>query len=56
LSDVGGTIGPALLSAVTAAATLAAGLVATGAVALLGAGLLGHWIPRAGARPTRRTP
>lgn len=45
LSDVGGTAGPALLSLVTAAASLAAGIGACGVLALLGAALLARWIP-----------
>ncbi len=46
LSDIGGTGGPALLSAVTAAATLAAGIGASAWLAFLGAAILGYWIPR----------
>lgn len=45
LSDIGGTAGPALLSLVTAVASLAAGIGASGALALLGAALLARWIP-----------
>lgn len=50
LSDIGGTGGPALLSAVTAAATLAAGIGASGGLAFLGAAILGYWIPRVRAQ------
>ena len=47
LSDIGGTAGPALLSAVTALFALAVGVAATGALAWVGAAMLGYWIPRA---------
>ena len=45
LSDIGSTAGPALLSLVTAAASLAAGIGACGVLALLGAALLARWVP-----------
>lgn len=47
LSDLGGTAGPAILSVVTAVATLAAGIAASGGLAFAGAAILGYWIPRA---------
>lgn len=45
LSDVGGSCGPALLSALVATASLAGGIAVTGALAMLAATLLGVWIP-----------
>lgn len=47
MSDVGSTAGPALLSAVTALASLAAGVAVTGLLALAGGVVLWYWIPRA---------
>jgi hypothetical protein len=47
LSDSGSVGSPALLSAVTAAVSLAAGILATGALAFIGAVTLWYWIPRA---------
>lgn len=49
VADIGASAGPALLSALTAAASLAAGVFATGALAFVAAGVLGYWIPRAAA-------
>lgn len=46
MSDIGATLGPAMLSAVTAAAALGPAIVASGGLALLAAALLGYWIPR----------
>lgn len=45
MSDIGASCGPALLSLLTAAVSLAGGIAATGALALLAAGLLARWIP-----------
>ena len=47
LTDTGTMAGPALLSLVTALATLSAGIWATAALGFLGAGVLWYWIPRA---------
>ncbi|BBE23813.1 hypothetical protein MN0502_26960 [Arthrobacter sp. MN05-02] len=47
LTDAGTMGGPALLSLVTALATLSAGIWATAALGFLGAGVLWYWIPRA---------
>jgi MFS family permease len=52
LSDVGTIGGPALLSAVTAAASLAFGIGATGLLAFAGGAALWYWIPRV-AHPPR---
>ncbi|MPY09992.1 MFS transporter [Arthrobacter bussei] len=46
-TDVGNMSGPALLSLVTALATLSAGIWATAALGFLGAAVLWYWIPRA---------
>ncbi len=46
MADLGSTSGPALLSAVTAATTLAGGIVCIALVAFAAAGALGYWIPR----------
>jgi MFS family permease len=51
LSDMGTIGGPALLSAVTAAASLAIGIGATGLLAFVGGAALWYWIPRA-TRPS----
>ena len=48
MSDIGATCGPALLSFLVATTSLAAGIAVTGGVALLAAGQLAWWIPRAG--------
>ena len=45
LSDLGGSCGPALLSALVATASLAGGIAVTGGLAMLAAMLLGMWIP-----------
>ncbi|OUM40205.1 MFS transporter [Arthrobacter sedimenti] len=47
LTDVGTMGGPALLSLVTALATLSIGIWATAALGFLGAAVLWYWIPRA---------
>ncbi|TKV26375.1 MFS transporter [Arthrobacter sp. NamB2] len=47
LTDLGTMGGPALLSLVTAVATLSAGIWATAVLGFLGAGVLWYWIPRA---------
>ena len=46
IADIGSSCGPALLSAATAAVSLAAGIVMTGALGLAAAGVLWYWIPR----------
>ena len=45
-SDSGNGVGPFVIAGITAAATLGVGIAAMGAVALVGAGWLGFWIPR----------
>ena len=50
LSDIGATGGPALLSAVTALASLAAGVWSVGLLGFAAAGLLWYWIPRTNER------
>jgi hypothetical protein len=52
LSDIGTIGGPALLSAVTAAASLAIGIGATGLLAFAGGAALWYWIPRVADRST----
>lgn len=47
LADIGGTAGPALLSLIVSAASLATGIAFMGTVALLAAALLHRWIPAA---------
>ncbi len=54
LSDIGGSGGPALLSFLAAALTLAWGIAATGLIALGAAATLAYWIPRHGDRGGRR--
>lgn len=54
IGDLGGSCGPALLSAITACFTLSIGIAATGLLALAGAAQLAYWIPRAVAG--RRAP
>ena len=49
-ADLGSTSGPALLSAATAAFSLATGIFCTGLVALGAAAVLGYWIPRTARR------
>jgi MFS family permease len=46
MSDIGSSSGPALLSFLAGALSLAAGIVATGLIALVAAGTLAYWIPR----------
>ena len=53
MSDIGSTGGPALLSAVTAALSLAAGIWCTGALGLAAAAVLWYWIPRTERHPAR---
>ena len=53
LADIGSSSGPALLSALTAALSLAAGIGATGLLGLAAAGVLWYWIPRTNARRMR---
>lgn len=48
MADLGSTCGPVLLSLVAGALTLGAGVAMTGFLALGGAAVLGHWIPRVG--------
>lgn len=47
-ADVGNGLGPVLVSAVTAIASLAAAIAAAGGVAYLAAALMARWIPRHG--------
>jgi MFS family permease len=53
MSDIGSTGGPALLSAVTAALSLAAGIWCTGAIGFAAAAVLWYWIPRTERHPAR---
>jgi len=53
MSDIGSTGGPALLSVVTAALSLAAGIWCTGVLAFAAAAVLWHWIPRTARHPGR---
>ena len=53
MSDIGSTGGPALLSAVTAAVSLAAGIWCTGVTGFAAAIVLWYWIPRTARHPTR---
>jgi len=53
MSDIGATGGPALLSMVTAALSLAAGIWCTGALGFAAAAVLWYWIPRTERRPAR---
>ena len=53
MSDIGSSSGPALLSALTAALSLAAGIGVTGLLGLAAAGVLWYWIPRTNARRLR---
>ncbi|MEO5843479.1 MAG: MFS transporter, partial [Caldimonas sp.] len=46
MSDLGSTAGPAVLSAVTGAVSLAAGIWCTGALGFAAAAVLWYWIPR----------
>lgn len=45
-ADTGGSSGPAILAALTAAVTLSFGIAATGVLGLAAAATLGYWIPR----------
>ncbi|GAA3294133.1 MFS transporter [Arthrobacter citreus] len=54
LADTGTMAGPALLSAVTALASLSAGIGATAGLGLLGAAALWRWVPK--GRPGYGTP
>jgi len=54
LSDIGSSGGPALLSLLAAALSLASGIAATGLIALAAAGVLAYWIPRHGDHGGRR--
>ncbi|MHA7279356.1 MFS transporter [Arthrobacter sp. MDT2-2] len=51
LTDAGTMGGPALLSLVTALATISVGIWATAALGFLGAAVLWYWIPRAAPEP-----
>jgi MFS family permease len=51
MSDIGSTGGPALLSMVTAALSLAAGIWCTGALGFAAAAVLWYWIPRTERHP-----
>jgi MFS family permease len=53
MSDIGSTGGPALLSVVTAALSLATGIWCTGALGFAAAAVLWYWIPRTERRPAR---
>lgn len=46
MADIGASGGPALLSGVTAIATLSAGIWLVGGLGLVGAAALGYWLPR----------
>ncbi|GAB3517407.1 MFS transporter [Arthrobacter monumenti] len=46
MADIGSSGGPALLSGVTALATLSAGIWLVGGLGLVGAVMLGYWLPR----------
>lgn len=54
LADIGATAGPALLSLIISAASLATGIAAMGAVAALAAALLHRWIPARAKVPPRQ--
>jgi hypothetical protein len=53
MSDTGSTVGPAVLSAATAAVSLAAGIWCTGALGFAAAAVLWYWLPRAERHPAR---
>nr|HET7860288.1 MFS transporter [Caldimonas sp.] len=53
MADLGSTGGPALLSAITAAISLAGAIWCTGAIALGAAWVLWVWIPRTPRHPPR---
>lgn len=50
MADIGASGGPALLSGVTAVATLSAGIWLVGGLGLVGAVVLGYWLPRTAPR------
>ncbi|MEP7057018.1 MAG: MFS transporter, partial [Caldimonas sp.] len=50
LADIGASSGPALLSALTAALSLAAGICSTGLLGFAAAAVLWYWIPRHATR------
>lgn len=52
-ADTGNAAGPMVISAVTAAVSLAAGIATMGGVGVLGAVLLAYWIPRHIPKPDR---
>ena len=54
-ADAGNGVGPFVIAGVTAVATLGVGIAAMGAVALLGGGWLGFWIPRRVPQPQETT-
>ena len=56
LSDLGGSCGPALLSALVATASLAGGIAVTGLLSLAAAAMLGVWIPARKAKADPHTP
>ncbi len=56
LSDLGGSCGPALLSALVATASLAGGIAVTGLLSLAAAAMLGVWIPARKAKAGPHTP
>jgi MFS family permease len=49
MSDIGASSGPVLLSFLAGTVSLAVGIASTGLLALVAAGMLAHWIPRAAA-------
>ncbi len=53
MSDTGSTVGPAVLSAVTGAVSLAAGIWCTGVLGFAAAAVLWYWLPRTERHPAR---
>lgn len=51
ITDLGGSGGPLLLSALTAAASLAAGITAIGGIGLIAAWMFWRWLPRGPVSP-----
>jgi hypothetical protein len=51
IADVGASGAPALLSAITAVATLALGVVTTGLLGFVAAAVFWRWLPRPGSQP-----